>query len=337
MAGSFSPNATTGTVHHPTPLTDLSLTWRPSTGVMIADQVFPVKPVKHESDTYYKWNKGQRFRVTRSDGQGSQRADRTAARLRNYGFTEDSYKLYEYALAESTTDREKANADDALSLEESRIHGIQDELMLDYEIRVANIIRTAANYAAANTTTLAGVNQWNNASFASLNSNGLGHSTIKANLDAGKKAVIAATGGILPNTIVLPYEVAIVMNNDPGLIDKEKYTLSTLLSTDMLDLENPPKLWGMRVLIPTVQFQTTTEGEPDALGAVWGKDVWMGFVNPRIGLNSLTFGLTFRKGGFDVRSWREEKSKENMYECSLLQTEKLVAADCGYLIKNAIA
>lgn len=338
MAGTTSPNATVQSVHQSVPLNDLSLLWRPSNGIMVADQVMPIKQVAKENDNYYVWNKGQRFRVLRNDGYGSLRADKTPAKVRNYGFTEASYRAFEFAIAESVTDRERSNADSALSLEQSKIFGIQDELMLDYEVRIANLVTNTANYNSTNFTTLAGVNQWNNASFQSLGTTGSGHSAIKTNIDAGKQSIVSATGGLFPNTIVIPYQVAVVINNDPGLADTEKYTLNRLMQGDILDPQDPTnRFFGMKCLVPTVSFQATTEGEPDALGYVWGKSVWMGYVNPNPSLNSLTFGLTFRKDGFAIRSWREEKTKETFYEVALLQTEQIVAKDAGYLIKNAIA
>src|SRR5258706_9577570 len=100
-------NATVNTVHTPGPLSDLSLAWRPSGG--IADRIFPVRQVAKESDLYYKWNKGQRFRVVRADGQGTLTADKTPAKVRNFGTSQDSYKTQRYALAESVSDRERKN------------------------------------------------------------------------------------------------------------------------------------------------------------------------------------------------------------------------------------
>lgn len=337
MAGSPGGlNATVQGVHQNVPLSDLTLMWRPTGGV--ADQLFPIKQVMKESDNYYVWNKGQRFRVLRSDGYGSLKADRTEAKTRNYGFTESSYRTFKFAIAESVSDRERENADASLSLEQSKILGIQDELMLDYELRVAGIATNAANYASSHKVTNSGTSQWNNASFASLGTTGSGHSAIKAQIDAGKQAIVTDTGGLLPNTIVIPYQVAIVLNNDPGLADMEKFTLNRLLEGDLLDPANQQlKFMGMRVLMPTITYQSTVEGEADSIGYVWGKNVVMAYVNPAPALNSLTFGLTFRKDAFGIRSWREESTEETVYEVSVNQTEKLVAADCAYLISAAIA
>lgn len=335
MAAIATPNATVQTVHQSVPLSDLSLLWRASSGVMIADQIMPVKAVQNENDNYYVWDKNQRFRVLRTDGQGSQRADKTAAKVRDFGFVEASYRTIEYAIAESVSDREKGNADQALSLEQSKILGIQDELMLDYEIRVASIVTNTANYTLGNTVTNSGTSQWNNASFASLNTTGSGHSTIKGQINAARQAIIQNTGGYLPNVIIIPFYVAVVLNNDPGLLDLEKFTINSLINGDLV---NPQaSLWGMRVVIPTVQYQQTTEGEPSNLSYIWGKNVWLGYVNPSPSLNSLTYGITFRKDSFQVRSWRWEPTRETFYEVLINQTEKLISQECGYLIKNAVA
>lgn len=307
--------------------------WRPSGH--IAEQVFNVKQVSNESDTYYVWNKGQRFRVLRSDGKGSLRADGTRAKVSNVGFTEASYKAQEYAKATYITDREKANADAALGLEQSRILAIQDELMLDMELRVAGIVTTTGNYTHGNIVTNSGTSQWNNASFASLNSNGTGHSAIYGQFLAAQQQIIKNTGGKRANKVVIPFEVAYVMANDPGLADMEKYTLNRLLQG--MQITDGAKFMGMDVLMPTIQYQSTVEGEADNIGSVWGKNVILFYQDPNPGLNSLTFGLTFRKDAFGIRSWRDEGERKTFYECSLTQSENLVAQDCAYMIAAAIA
>ena len=73
MTATFSPQGGVSGVHINAELTSLSLGYHPDG--MIAEQVFPVIPVKHESDTYWKWDKGQAFNQLRSDGYGSLRAN----------------------------------------------------------------------------------------------------------------------------------------------------------------------------------------------------------------------------------------------------------------------
>ncbi len=324
-----SPNFTVRSAHVNVPLTQFSVGYHPLG--MIAEQVFPVVPVSNESDFYYFWDKGQAFRVERSDGRGSLRADGTRPKLVNFGATLKTYTAEEFAMETRITDRERANADNALALEQSKVRRVQDLLYIDYEIRVASVLTAAATYPAANVVTLSGTSQWNNASFSSQTGNQ--HSVIKANIEAGKEAIRKATGGLLPNTIVIPRAVAAVMYNDVGLADIVKYTAPNLMVDDLL----PQTLWGMRVLIPTVPFTTSAEGENPAMSDVWGKNVILLYRDPNPGLDALTLGLTLRQRPWQVKQYRDEQIDATVYRPGFVQAEQLVAPDCGYLLQNVIA
>jgi hypothetical protein len=324
-----SPNFTVRSAHVNVPLTQFSVGYHPLG--MIAEQVFPVVPVSNESDYYYFWDKGQAFRVERSDGKGSLRADGTRPKLVDFGATLKTYTAEEFAMETRITDRERANADNALALEQSKVRRVQDLLYIDYEIRVASALTAAATYPAANVVTLSGTSQWNNASFSSQTGNQ--HSVIKANIEAGKEAIRKATGGLLPNTIVIPRAVAAVMYNDVGLADIVKYTAPNLMVDDLL----PQTLWGMRVLIPTVPFTTSAEGEAPAMSDVWGKNVILLYRDPNPGLDALTLGLTLRQRPWQVKQYRDEQIDATFYRPGFVQVEQLVAPDCGYLLQNVIA
>jgi len=333
VAGSPPVNFTATNVHQNVPLTQFSIAYRP-TG-LIAESIAPVIKVAHESDLWYVWDKGQRFRVERSDGYGSMRADKAEVKVLNYGATLKSYTAFEFALATEISDRELANQDSVLQLEVSKVQAVQDSLLLDQEIRVANLFYNTANYPAGNFATLSGTSQWNNASFLSQ-TNGA-HSIIKQQIELGKEAVRKSTGGLLPNTIILPRAVASVLFNDVGLADLIKFNtnnpMANLLSADFI----PETLWGMKVLIPTGIYQTAVEGEAFNGADVWGKNVWMGYVNPTPGPNTLTFGNILRVREWNVKQYREERRDVTVYRPSIVQTEQLIAGDAGYLIVNAVA
>ncbi len=327
MPGQAPANMTSRSVHQSIPLTNLSIGYHP-TG-MIAEKVFSVFKVKKENDNYYKWDKGQAFRVDRTDGYGTLRADRSRPKRRNYGATEAGYVAEEFALETGISDREYSNADSALQLELSKTRRVQDEILLDQEIRVAATCLNIANNAGS--ITLSGTSQWNNAGFVSQTSGQ--HSAIYGEFEAGKDTIRKNTGGLFPNTVVIPYSVAAIMKNDPGLEDLVKYTHPDLMEQGLL----PRTLWGMRVLIPTVVYTTSVEGEPYVGNDVWGKNVWMGYINPEPGLDILTYGLILRAREWQVKSYRVEEEDSTIFRPSILQAEALIAADCGYLIQSAIA
>ena len=328
MTAVASPLQGVRSVHVNTLLTEFSIGYHP-TG-FVAEQVWPVVSVVKESDVYLTWDKGQAFRVERSDGYGTLRADGTESRTEDYGGTWSAYKAEEFALRTRVTDRELANQDKAFNLEQSKVRRMQDKILIDYELRVAGPVTTAGNYATANKTTLVGANQWNNSSFAST-SNGQ-HSIIAGELLTGIDAIRKSTGGLLPNKIVIPYSVAMIMRNDPGFWDAVKYTSSSI-NTDVL----PPTLFGMDVLIPRSSYETVVEGEAASISDVWGKNVVLFYSNPNLGLDSLTFGSTLRSRPWMVKTWRKEEISATYYEASIVQAEQAVTYDCGYLIAAAIA
>lgn len=340
MAAVQSPNQTVQSEHISAPLTDFSLGYHP-TG-FVADQVFPVVPVKHRNDIYYKWDKPSAFRLERSDGYGTVRADGARASEENFGASTDGYKAVEFAKEVSITDEERSNADIPLSLEQSRVRRAQDKILLDYELRIANTVTTSANYGGNNVVTNSGVTQWNNASFASIGTTGSGHSLIEAQLLIAINAIRQSTGGLVPNYMVVPFAVAMVMRNDPGLIDLRKYTDNILTGSITPELVNaliPPVYLGMKILVPRAIYTTTAEGEamPAPPTDVWGKNVVLYYCSETPALDSLSFGYTFRSRPWQVKTFRDEFTDKTIYRPSFVQAEKLVTADCGYLIKNAIA
>lgn len=321
-------------VHINQPLSNLSVGYHPSG--MVAEQIFNVVPVKHESDDFYKWDKGQAFRVERTDGKGSLRADGTRAKGVNFGATVDQYVAEEYGLETRITDRERDNADSALQLEVSKTRRVQDLVLLDQEIRVASILLTSGNYPSGSTTTLSGTSQWNNASFASQSTALV--SQIKADIDTAKNQLRQTLGGLMPNTIVIPEPVAEVVERDAGIVDMLKHNGGiTDLVSNGYPLAAGNKFFGLNVLRPSGTYQSEVEGETATVVDIWGKNVIICYVGPAA-RRTITFGLQFRKQPFGMmKQYRKEEIDATFYRVGMIQTEKVVVWDAGYLIKNVIA
>jgi hypothetical protein len=335
MPAIASPQSTVGSVHQSTPLTNFSLGYHPSEDGFIADQIFPVVPVTHETDLFYKWDLASAFRVEQSDGYGTLVADGAAAPVEDFGFTIDSYTAQAFARAVTVTDRQLRNADSVLNLQYAKTRRAQSKIMLDMEIRVAATLTTAANFASANTSTLSGTAQWNNASFASQTANV--QSVIKKNIDDACEAIRLASGQ-KPNTIIIPEAVRRVMSRDVGLMDEIKWTTGGLTKAANGDIIGD-SLFGLKVLNPWTPYTTAIEGEPAAnpLTDIWGKNLIIAYVAPTPGIDSPALGYIFRQRPWMVRSWRDERISTTFYEASIIQAEKQTSNIMGYLYKNVIA
>jgi len=317
-------------------LSQLSIEYRPTNGRFIADELLPVVSVSKESDAYATWDKSQRARVDRTDGRDTLRADGARARQFKYGWTNDSYIAEEWAGDFYVTDRELANSDEGLDIVLAHSNGVYDAIIRDREIRVASTLMSTNTYASTNKTTLAGANQWNNASFASQGT--VKFSQIKSDVMTGRRAIIQQTMGAIPNVVVLPDAVATVMENDFALMDALKHNgaIPNLVS-DGMPLAHGNTFFGMRILRPSMVYDTSIEGETAALTDVWGKSVLMAVVGPAA-QRTITLALQFRVKPFGMQnSWRDEATTSNYYRVGMIQAEKVVASSAGYLINAAIA
>lgn len=316
-------------VHIDVALSNFALGYHPQG--MIADQIFPVIPVKKESDKYYTWDKGEAFRVP----DNTKRADGSRSKTVSFTVTSTGYSSDEYALNVEITDRQRDNADSVINLEKAKVRRLKDLIMLDQEIRVSTVLTTLTNWASTNRLTLSGTQQWNNASYSSTDKT----YGIEAVVDAGKEAVRQQTGGYEPNMIIIPSAVAKVIKKDSAVRDLIKYTHQELL----VDGDLPPVLWNMKVVIPKVSKNTNVEGNAtQTLTDVWGKHVLMLYVNQNPVIDDLSFGYIFRVTNdnstpWQIRRWREEAYKKDVYETGVNQVEKIVCNVAGYFLQNVIA
>lgn len=187
----------------------------------------------------------------------------------------------------------------------SGLHRAQDAVLLDQEIRVAALATDPARYPPGHTVSLYGTRQWDEPD---------AHGFIALDIEAGRRVVQTATGGLLPNTIVIPRLVASGMERGgesgplPAVID------------------------GMRVLLAAVTHVSNKGEGGRPVVDVWGKHVLLAYVAPKPALDTITLGLIFR-----ARSWRVDDESDGAMRVSIVEAEALIAPACGYLIRDAVA
>lgn len=286
----------------------------------VALQVMPAVRVSRESDKYYVYGK-EAFKPV-----STLRADGTPANAASYTLTTDIYSCEEHALVDNITQRMKDNAEAVLNLEIDTTELLTDKILLGLEIAVSDRLRSAANYNSSHVLTLSGGSQWNDFT----NSNPL------MDIDITAKRIIQRDGGRVPNTMVVPFEVAQTLANHPKIVDLIKYTDPSLLTRSGL-----PKIFrGLNVLEANSSKDVSLSSTP-SMANIWGKDVVICYVDPRPGLKKFSFGYTFmtpvtgpeRK----VRKWVDNEINATKIEVSMIYTNKIVAKDAGFVIKAAVA
>ena len=177
--------------------------------------------------------------------------------------------------------------------------------------------------------TLSGTAQWSD--FA--------NSDPVAAIEAKKGAIVSAAQ-VMPNTLVLPYEVYAKVRIHPAVVDRAKFVTFGVIGPEMLaqifDVE--------RVLVPRALKNTAAAGQTPSMAFVWGKHAILCFVPQRPALKQVAFALTFQwgaapgaLGGHSVELWREDRRKADVIRVQRYYDQKLIAAGAGYLWKNAVA
>lgn len=285
----------------------------------VGEALFPLVPVTKKSD---------KFAILDPDKQqqrviNTERQPRTRAKSVDWANSTDNYSCVEYAVNSPVDDSERANADNPLDPDRAATAAALDAILLDREDRIAVKATTAANYSASNTVTLAGVNQWSDAT-----------SNPKADVDTARDELRKDVAK-LPNRAIIPFAVLNKLAVVTKVLDAVKYTNLGVASISLL--EQYLQLPAGAIVVAMAVKNTAKEGQLASISDVWGKDVVLAYVDPAAGLWGMTFGKTFQWQALQVRTWRDEGARTDYYEPMAAYDEKIVAKDAGYLIKAAIA
>jgi len=300
-------------VHVDKILTNVSIQWR--NPAYLAEKVFPVLLVEKESDKYFVYGKDS-FRVEKA-----LRADGAPAVEVDWGVSTDTYSTNEYAYSKLVTDRMRANADNPLNMDVDTTEFLTEKLAVFQENEAASI--AFSTVAIPNNVTLSAGDQWS----------AFDTSDPFDDIETGKES-IRSKAGREPNLIICGSEVFAKLKHHPDLLERVKYTAKGILTEDIL-----ASLFGVEsFLVGRAMKDTAVEGQTPSLGYIWGKDLLIAYVAPRPGLKTLTLGLTLRVRGYrKTKRFRLDLRGGDLIEVSDNYCIKIVASDCGYLIKSAVA
>ena len=157
----------------------------------------------------------------------------------------------------------------------------------------------------------------------------------------GWKETILSTTGIMPNTLVLGYQVFRQLKNHPDIVDRFKYTSSATVTTDMLsaifDIE--------RVLVASAVENTAAEGATNSFSFTHGKAAMLLHVAPSPSLLTPSAGYTFAWTGVSGGLGENVGIKDipaPLRQADRIQGEaawdnKIVGADLGLFATTAVA
>ena len=325
-----------GTLYFDPMLTDFSVGYGPATFVGL--RLMPQVAVNTQSARYRVFDRSSRVRFYSRREPGT-----VANEVRGRRWSEDTFKTKEHSLQAAVADEERQQLTSQgglattseggaldISPEEDAAAMTLDSLLLEHELAVAALLRNTATYPVTNTVTLAAADQWDNYAGATSNP-----------IEIMREAflTISALIGRPPNVIAMGALGVSWLENHPDVV--ARFTNFNLTDPDAF--RELTGFAGETVLINDDWYNDNDIQEAtENLVNVWGKDVWIGYVDPALSRNNLSFGRTFAQNYPDgstrpVDRWREEGRKSDLVRTSWKWDLKVTFSSAGYLIKDAFS
>ena len=307
--------ATPGAVHVNVPLTNLALQFR--NRAFVAEDVFPVIPVVHESDVYYTFSREELRNVD------TLRAAGVVAREVDWVPSTATYQAEEYALRHLLPDRIVRNADIPVRPQMNTVAKLMKWLMLGQETRVQAVAQASSNVVA----TVAASPKWDGTS-----------PTIERDIDTAKDSV-RNNAGVEPNAILLAENVKDVVKRDSTLRDLIRYVIQ--MGSGNRDLlmngELPPVMFNLAIIIAGATQDTSKLGASSSIAKIWGDSVPVFYREPAVSLDALTWGYIMRVRAPLIKSYRDEHKGGEYIEASIIQAEELVTSNAANLITDVLS
>ncbi|MFQ5550960.1 MAG: phage capsid protein [Gemmatimonadales bacterium] len=289
---------------------------------LIGDAVLPRVTVGKQEYTYWLWDKQDAFTIPDTS------VGRTSAPNQvEFQATEKQSATKDYGLDDPIPNADIENAPDGIDPRSHAAEVLTDLIMLDREVRVANLTFAAATYPASNKVQLSGTSQFSDFT----NSDPIG--VIEAKLDVPL---------VRPNIMVVGQAAWSKLRQHPDII---KATNGTAGDKGLASRQAVAELFELEeILVGAAFLNTAKKGQTPTFSRVWGKHISLLFrdvlANPARSGSRVTFGFTAQfgpriagsqqDGDIGVRGGERVRVAESV-------DEHVVAADVGFFIEDAVA
>lgn len=314
-----------GTLHVDRYLTNFSVQFVQDRANFVSQRAATVIPVVKQTDSYVVYPRGYFWR--------DEAAPRPlGGRPRQVGYKVDSasYSALEYALEHVVDDRQYANVDDPINLDENATRLLTSKMMIKQERLWATNFFSTGKWTKEVTGVVS--NPVEGTSFlhwSDANSDPIG------DIDYYKDYMHGLTG-FMPNTLVLGARVKRVLRSHPDIADRIKYTSVGIADEGVLaSLFEIPNIMVARSI-----YNAADEGATDDFQYIVNTDAfWMGYIEPNPSLDSPTAvanfawtglipGQTNDLGGVMERG-RDERAHSNWFQNRMAFDLRQVSADLG--------
>lgn len=264
-------------------LTNISVSYLQDASAFIADKVFPIVPVKRQSDVFYQYSKADFMR-----DEAQVRGAATESAGGDYGVeAQQPYYCRKHAFHKDVTPEERVNYDEPLDADKDATDFVTQKMLIRREMQWATNFFKAGVWGteiAGGETAAEGVAvRWNMAT----------SNPIKDITDAAVK--MAGETGYKPNTLVLSPYAFNALKNHEDVLDRIKYTQKGIVTADILaslfEVEHVYVAWSV--------VNSAAKGADAAVDFIMGKHALLCYSNPRPALRKPSAGYIFAWTGLE--------------------------------------
>lgn len=321
-----------GTLHVDRYLTNYSLAWMQNQIHFVGRRASTVIPVTNQSNKYVTYPRGYFWRDESTPRPLGGRPNQVS-----YEVGEDTYSAQEWALEHVIDDRQRANTDAPINLDENaaRLLSMKQMIRMDRIWAGKFFLPNVWTHLRVGTASTPGTNQF--LQFDDANSDPIGV------VDAAKDAMFRNTG-FMPNTLVLGSDVRTKLRSHPDIADRIKYVGIGLADEAKLqELFDIPNIMTARSLYTSSAEGAATDTYEHIVDP---KSMWMGYIDQTPALDTPTAIATFAwtglipgqtnaLGGVMSRG-REDRAYSDWFHNRMAFDMKLVSADLGVFFQNVV-
>lgn len=299
-------------------LTDIAIGYKNQN--YIASRIFPDLPVAKQSGKHFVYDQGQFRLIETRRGQGGRSKEVSHNITTGSAYFAEDHALKEFVADEDVENNVQTRRDPFIDATEN----IQSMLDVAREKELADALSDTA--VLTQNTTLSGTSQFSD----------YGNSSPFSVIETAKQT-IHSNLFVAPNTMILGKQAWDKLKLHPALIERFKYTSDTPISpaqaASLFEVQN--------IIIAENGYNTSVEGQTDAMSYIWGKHIWLAYIETNPGPKTITLGFNYRWKSREVKRLRgvDEEDRQGTYVRvgKDYYDQKLVSATAGYLIKNAVA
>ena len=264
-------------------MTNISVAYLQDASNFVADKVFPIVPVKRQSDVFYKYNKGDFMRdEAKLRGAASESAGG------DYGVeASEPYYCRKHAFHKDVTPEERANYDDPLNADIDATDFVSQKMLIRREMAFTDTFFKAGVWGTeikgAETAGEGTVTYWN-----------LPTSTPIQDVTNAGVAMAGATG-YKPNVLLLSPVAFNALKNHDDILDRIRYTQKGIVTADLLatlfEVDKVLVGWGV--------VNSAVKGAEDDVDFIMGKHALLCYANPRPALRKPSAGYIFAWSGLE--------------------------------------